>query len=516
MARTTFANPIIPGFNPDPSICRVGDEFYLVTSSFEFFPGVPVYHSKDIVHWNLIGHCLTRRSQLHLENAPCSGGIWAPTLRHSDGVFYMITTNRQGGGIFFVTATNPEGPWSEPVRVAQEGIDPSLFFDEDGRVYLTSTGESNGTPGIVQSEIDVKTGRLLCSPVFLWTGTGGQCPEGPHMYKRGDTYYLMIAEGGTHYGHMVTVARSDSPWGPFESSPNNPALTHRDRNGHPIQGVGHADLAETADGSYLAVCHGFRLSKKYFHHLGRETFLVPVQFDKAGWPVFNSDGTVEMSMEADLPPAQPIHAESDRDEFDGGMSSHWCYLRNPVESSASLSERFGWLTLHGTARSLDDIGSPTFVCRRQQHFDCEIQAKMDFHPENPNEEAGLAIYYSNEHHYDFVVSRSGRGRRVFLRRTVGDIKYVAYEQEIDEGAILLAISADSLSYRFRSGAAEGDSVLSELGTARTQFLSTEAADNGFVGVFVGMYASGNGEPSITPAYFDWFDYRPLPEGGSER
>src|SRR5581483_5212110 len=254
-----IANPIIPGFHPDPSICRVGDDYFLVTSSFEYFPGVPIFHSRDMGHWRQIGHCLTRPSQLPLPGVQASRGIFAPTIRHHDGVFYMVTTNVTSGGNFVVHTRDPFGAWSEPIWLGQGGIDPSLFFDADGRVYLTSTYTSGPVPdeidpatfswGVQQSEIDIASGRRLTEPRPIWGGTGGKYPEAPHLYRIGGAYYLMIAEGGTEYGHMVTIARGASPWGPWEPCPHNPIVSHRSLQS-PIQGLGHADLVEAADRSW--------------------------------------------------------------------------------------------------------------------------------------------------------------------------------------------------------------------------------------------------------------------------
>ena len=227
-------NPVLTGFHPDPSLCRVGEDFYLAVSSFEFFPGVPLFQSRDLVNWRPIGHALTRPSQLDLTDCPPSSGIWAPTLRFHDGLFYLVTTNYNPNaarpGKFVVTAPHPAGPWSDPVFFDQPGIDPSLFFDDDGRVYLTSNEAFSDLPvGIYQAEVDVKTGALLTENRLIWEGTGGVYPEGPHLYKKDGWYYLLISEGGTQMGHFISVSRSKSPWGPFESCPHNPILTHADR-----------------------------------------------------------------------------------------------------------------------------------------------------------------------------------------------------------------------------------------------------------------------------------------------
>ncbi len=248
-----YQNPVIPGFYPDPSVCRVGEDYYLVTSTFQYFPGVPVFHSRDLVHWRQIGHCLTRASQLPLENASSYGGIYAPTIRYHDGVFYMITTNVNAGKHFIVSTSDPAGEWSEPVWIDQAGIDPSLLFDGD-RVYFSWTMRG----AIYQAELDIGTGKLLTEPRLIWRGTGGRYPEAPHLYKIDGTYYLMVAEGGTENGHMETLARSSSPWGPFEPCPHNPILTHRNRGAHSIQGTGHADVVQAHDGSWWAVFLAFR------------------------------------------------------------------------------------------------------------------------------------------------------------------------------------------------------------------------------------------------------------------
>ena len=353
-----FQNPIIPGFHPDPSICRVGDDYYLVNSSFEFFPGVPIFHSRDLVHWRQIGYCLTRKSQLNLDHARASGGIYAPTLRYHNGTFYMITTLVDTGGNFFVTATNPAGPWSEPVWVDHAGIDPSLLFDEDGTVYYDRhEGMADGFIG--QAKINLQTGKLDGDFKEVWRGTGGVWPEGPHLYKINGKYFIMIAEGGTSYDHMETIARSDSPWGPFIPNPRNPILTHRNRPDSPIQALGHADLVETPDGWWL-VCLGIRPQGGRFHHLGRETFLAPVTWSEDGWPVVNGKGTLETNLTAPRLPQHPWEKDSARDKFNPPA------LGPPVEFSPEPVCRrlFAHRTsgLAAPQRFGGDIERPGFTC----------------------------------------------------------------------------------------------------------------------------------------------------------
>jgi xylan 1,4-beta-xylosidase len=375
-----FRNPVIPGLHPDPSICRVGKDYYVVTSTFEYFPGVPIFHSTDLVHWRQIGYCLTRESQLPLKTAGSSGGIYAPTIRWHDGTFYMIVTNVSGQGNFYVTARQPEGPWSEPIVVTAggkpvDGIDPSLFFDEDGKVYFSGT---SGT-----ATIDIETGALTSDLERVWIGSGGRYAEAPHLYKINGRYYFMLAEGGTEAGHMVTVARSESPSGAYEECPHNPILTHRNRGGHPIQSTGHADLVQAHDGSWWAVFLATRVSNKYpnVHHLGRETFLAPVTWDSDGWPMIGNHGAVDLEMSApsfvgavDQPENGAI-----RDDFDGDtLALPWNFRRNPDPDNWSLTDPPGSLTLTCSPVTLNDVARAVFVGRRQEHFKCRFSAQVEF------------------------------------------------------------------------------------------------------------------------------------------
>jgi xylan 1,4-beta-xylosidase len=257
----TFTNPVIPGFFSDPSVTRAGEDCYPVNSTFEYFPGVPVFHGKDLVNWELIGCAIHRATQL-----PKGLNIFATTVRHHAGTFYMITTNTGAGGSFYVTATNPAGPWSDPVWTEAQGIDPDLFFDGDGKTYVvSSTFELH--------EIDLKTGTFVSEGRRIWNGTGGRSAEGPHIDKKEGFYYVMAAEGGTEEAHSETIARSKSIWGPYNTNPANPILAHANAagQGNPIQGVGHADVVQAHGGSYWIVFHGYRtVGGGVQHILGRE------------------------------------------------------------------------------------------------------------------------------------------------------------------------------------------------------------------------------------------------------
>jgi len=500
-----FDNPVIEGMAPDPSVCRVGDDYYLVTSTFEYFPGVPVYHSKDLIHWQLIGYSLTRQSQLPLIRLTRNGGIWAATIRYHNGTFYVVTTNKsEGHGNFFVHTNDPAGEWSEPVELDQGGIDPSLFFDDDGKAYLTTAGAPGCPARICQSEIDIKTGRRLSDIKPLWSGTGGSSPEGPHLYRVNGSYYLMIAEGGTEYGHSETIARSRSPWGPFEANPRNPILTHRNFKASPIQGTGHADLIQAHDGSWWSVFLGFRPVTRMAHHLGRETFLAPLTWSEDGWPLINGNGTVTPHMDVKTLPQQFLETPV-RDEFSQSkLSLPWNFVRNLQSTTWSLTERPGWLRLRGSPFTLDDAeASPVFVGRRQQYLESEITTQVDFQPSRTNEVAGLALRMNDRHHYEFGIRGAANGgRELYLRYAIGSNRTVASTKSIGRGVVRLRIRSYPEFYRFSY--AVGDQPFQDLGGVESRYLASEVAD-GFNGVFVGVFASGQGRDSTSPADFDWFD-----------
>jgi alpha-N-arabinofuranosidase len=498
----TYKNPILPGFYPDPSVCRVGRDYYLVTSSFSYFPGVPIFHSRDLVHFRQLGHCLSRPSQVPLGKGPTCAGIFAPTIRFHEGTFYVTTTNVTSGGNFIVTASAPEGPWSEPIFVAQPGIDPSLFFDDDGNVYYTTSHE-----GALQSRIDVRTGALLSEPKLVWTGTGGQYPEGPHLYKRQGYYYLLLSEGGTEYGHMITMARSRSPWGPFQPCARNPLLTHRSYKS-PIQGTGHADLVDTPEGDWFAVALAFR-PKGYppAYHLGRETYLCPVKWPDEDFPLFGNGGHIELEHETSLR-LEPLSELWPRDDFDRHELSHrYNYLRNPNEELYSTSERPGFLRLRGSADGLTDLASPAWIGQRQRHFQVKVTTCLEFEATTEREEAGLVVRMDERHHYELFVSRRNGVSSVILRRRIGSLVAEEAFRPLRSGMsrVVLSIDADDSKYVFSFGPTEG--ALEVLGEGETRYLSTEVA-GGFTGVFFGLYATGNGTPCSKPADFDWFDYLP--------
>jgi len=465
-------NPIVRGFAPDPSVCRVGKDFYLVNSSFEYFPGVPIRHSTDLSNWTLIGHCLTRPSQLPLDGQPSSAGIYATTLRYHDGVFYMVTTNVGAGGNFFVTATRIEGPWSEPVKIPVQSIDPSLFWDEDGTCYLTVQGDQ----GIRQAKFDPKTGKLLSALKVIWTGTGGQYPEGPHLFKHNGVYFLTIAEGGTEYGHMQTLARSKSPWGPFESCPFNPILTHRSIRS-PFQAIGHADFFDDGKGAWWAACLGIRpQGYPYAHCLGRETFLVPVQWGADGWPHLGDDGRVPETL--DLLASANVDAEETTDFEGGKIPLTWDYLRNP-DASAYRADPAGGLRLMARPIFLDTPHSPTWIGRPQTHFNSEFRVDCEPRLEGDGE-AGISIRMNDRHRIELF----RRGGEVCMRATIGPLSQIVKSEPVTPGPCTLIVRTYPDRYAM-SCISAGNTL--DLGSIESRYLSTEVA-GGFTGVMLGVYA----------------------------
>ncbi|NQX12125.1 family 43 glycosylhydrolase [Microbacteriaceae bacterium VKM Ac-2855] len=288
---STSLHPIVPGFHPDPTICRVGDDYYLANSSFEYSPGVPIRHSRDLVHWELIGNALERADQFPAGHSGASKGVYAPTLRHHNGRFWLITTDVSGsGGQLLVSAEQASGPWTAArVIPGLQGIDPDLAWTDDGRCYVTYCSTAVGLTGIAQAQIDLDSTAVLTDPRLIWNGTGLAFPEGPHLYRHDGWWYLVIAEGGTERGHTVSVARSRDIEGPFTAAPTSPLLSHRSTE-HPVQNIGHADFVRTVDGSWAVVYLGVRPRgiTPMFHVNGRETFLAGVDWIN-GWPTIDED-----------------------------------------------------------------------------------------------------------------------------------------------------------------------------------------------------------------------------------
>lgn len=482
-----YNNPVIKGFYPDPSVCKVNGIYYLVCSSFQYFPGVPIFESKDLINWTQIGHCLTRRSQVQLDTVGSSGGVFAPTLRYNKGRFYMTTTNDTLRQNFYVWTDDIYGEWSEPIFVDQGGIDPDLYFEENKAYFMSNGTDDYGTPGIVQCEIEMETGRKITPSRSIWQGSGGRYLESPHLYKINDYYYLLAAEGGTEYGHMVTYARGNTPSGPFEAYPYNPVLTNRNLGGYELQGVGHSDLIQDDDGNWWLLHLGFRQIGQYltYHHLGREVFLTPVTFDDEGWFTAGHNGTVLSSFETDRIADGIVQLEKKLFTFENtDWNLDWCYLRHPAAEHYQLES--DKLTLQGTEVTLDVPASPTFIGIRQRDFRAVISCEVRL----TSGEAGITLYMDENHHYDLAIREHHQGYEVIERLNIGEIKSV--EKSIHLGQsnrVRLLVKSSPTHYQFYAQV-DGEEVL--LGSAQSRYLSSEVA-GGFTGVVIGLYATGNGQ-----------------------
>ncbi len=348
---------------------------------------------------------------------------------------------------------------------------------------------------------------MLSTPETIWGGTGGADPEGPHIYKRHGYYYLLISEGGTSLGHMVTAARSKHIQGPYEPCPRNPVLSNRSLS-LPIKAAGHADLIEAHDGSWWAVCLGIRpVPYPDRHHLGRETMLAPVRWDEEGWPIIGHNGTIDLEMEADCLPEAGFPLPPVRDDFDGNELGYvWNFIYNPNSEHWSLERRKGWLTLLGGAASLNDKETSAWVGRRQQHMQCAIRTKLEFRPEQDGEEAGLSIFLNCDHHYEIALMRFEGVNRLIVRRRIGSLWKLEQSVEYNESIVILELQATEHTYSL--GYAQEGERFTELGTGEVHYLSTEAGGK-FTGNYMVLYATGNGQSSSTPAFFDWFEYIPI-------
>ncbi len=496
-----YKNPVIPGFYPDPSVIRVGDDYYCVTSSFQYFPAVPIFHSTDLIHWTQIGNVLDRESQVNLTNCNSWGGIYAPTIRYNNGVYYMITTNVTNGGNFFVTATDPRGPWSEPIKVDEGWIDPSLYF-EDGKCYMVS----NPHDAIYMCEIDINTGKVLNKAQCIWGGTGGRYPEAPHIYKKDGYYYLMIAEGGTEIGHNETIARSKNIYGPYMPNPSNPILNHFNqlKQGDHIQATGHAEMVQAQDGSWWLMCLAYRTMSNGTHNLGRETFLAPVRWDKNAWPVVNGNGTIEINMKVPtLPQSEPVIAPRRTTFENGKLGFEWVYLRNPITSNYSFEN--GKLHLKASNDDLNSMQYPTAVFRRQQHIDFETQTEVALNNARNGDEAGLTMYMDAGAHYNLVVRKTDKGMTIALHCRLESLDLDIATVKINANKATLRVVGDSENYHF-AYSTDGKNF-KDLGKLNTRYISTEVA-GGFTGVMIGMHCTKTSPKSQVSADFSYFDYSP--------
>lgn len=539
-----FINPIIPGGHPDPSICRVDDDYYIVNSTFEYFPGLPIHHSKDLVNWKLIGYGLHREDQatgaVNLVDVQQNGGIHAPTIRHNNGIFYIIVTNvysPPAGGSgqmvnFVITAKNPTGPWSKPhVIEGAPGIDPDLFFDEDGKVYFVGTHavgkpNENGIGEIWVQELDLNEWKLVGERFSVWRGAcGGCCVEGPHMYKQYGKYYLMVAEGGTSHNHAVMIAASDKISGPFESNPRNPILTSRHlSNSNWVHSTGHADLVELNDGRWFMVSLGIRNDVSGTSNMGRETHLMPVTWEPAiarweevrkgvwepieyMWPVVAPQtGKVERYNPLVFPDKPQIYSDVFEDNFDSEkLDLEWNFRRVPQKNTYSLAAKKGVLRLNLKPEVFELRGQYSLMGIRQKESDFEFSTQMNFAPGKNGEEAGISIFQQDNNYINFTISKLKNN--LILKITVKEREKKA---SILKESSLFNFKGD-ITFKLVS-AGEKYQYYYSLDKGMNFSLFAETANNivickGYIGTNIGLYATSNGKPTKSYADYDWVKYQ---------
>ncbi|MBR2257860.1 MAG: glycoside hydrolase family 43 protein [Blautia sp.] len=534
-----IVNPIIPGFTPDPTICRVGDDFYIAVSSMELDPGIPLYHSKDLAHWELICNVMSADNGFHVKQNTMIGGMMAPTLRYHNGTYYIIAANFSHDGNFIVTAEKPEGPWSKPHWLTDvPGIDASIFFDNDGRCYLIGTGmvwKNEGgrmERGIWIAEYDLENYKLIGEPFTIFNSAlrVGSAPESPHIYHIGDYYHLIIAEGGTEHYHAVMHARSKELFSFFEANPANPVLTHRHMGfSSPIINIGHADITDLPDGSWAAVMLGTRLVDGT-KLLGRETFYCPLVWER-DWPLFSPEtGKVEWEYEAPASlPWTEYPAPATRFDFDDEkLDPRWVNWGTPYGDPYRIADSKLYIRcipqdLNNKIRTLAeekevvyDHFAPLFGIRQTQPVQTAA-VQMYFKPEE-GESAGLAMIRAMNHQLHFErCCEDGKQllRLVFTTCKFNTLPYfpgfksencceVLAQTECDRNEIVLKAEMNGTDFRFYCGNPEDD--LKEFATVDAKIICPEQIGC-MTGNLIGIYATGNGKDSSSEASFDWFELK---------
>ncbi len=545
MERNTFHNPIMKGGYPDPSVCRVGDTYYMVTSSFYYFPGLPVFKSRDLVHWEQIGNAISRSEQLDFRNCDSSEGLWAATIRYHRGRFYIVNTLDVEGRTyrynFIITAEDPAGEWSDAVIIqGADGIDPSLFFDADGKMWYCG----NMLPDVLAypehkqiylCELDPETFQFKGERRIIYDGAWDHSlfMEAPHIYKIGGMYYLMTACGGTQTNHCVNISRSRDILGPYEPCPRNPVLTNRGLpliNRLGVAVAGHGDLVQTQKGEWYMVLLGIRpydylvedydryqprkwirtpdRNKRAQFNLGREVFMVPIAWDFDGWPLAdNENGMVNLTeRRPDLPRFRPLlHSRVDNFE-DPELDMIWCMRRPTREKFYSLDARPGFLRLRTLSVRAEDSQTPALLVRRQQHNDFQAAIALEFEPDQEGQEAGLILTQNERFSFLLLKDRWEGENWIACFRIVNGERELLARVKAHKGRVYLTAEGSEGHYSFCYGFRERE-LKTLVAEADGSLLSTLVAD-GYVGTYVGIYAAGEGDGW---ADFDWFRYEIVEE-----
>ena len=539
-SQDTFLNPIINGGYPDPSIVRVDDDFYIVNSSFEYFPALPIHHSKDLVNWELIGYGINRPSQgtgkVNLYDVQQQGGIHAPSIRYHDGLFYIVTTNVYSPVDkskptemvnFILTAKNPAGPWSDPYVIeGAPGIDPDIFFDDNGKVWFVGTHDTgnpnkNGIGEIWIQELDLDNWKLKGQRHSIWRGAcGGCCVEGPHIYKQYGRYYLMVAEGGTSYNHAVMIASSENIEGPYDSNPKNPILTSRHlSNNNWVHSTGHADLVQLKDKRWYMVSLGIRNEMDSTSNMGRETHLMPVVWEEAWdnwvevekgrwepviikWPVVAPNtGKVERNTSIPfLDKKQNINYSFYDDFTSSKLDLQWNFRRVPRENTYELNSKIKTLKLNLSPESFELRSQYNLMGFRQKETEFEYSSSMNFKPKKNFSEAGLSIFSQDDNYINFTVKKHNNKTLLNLTVKPRDQKLDIIKSiplKYNENIILKILSKDN-KYIYYYSLDDGNSFEVFTETAANLVLC-----KGYIGTNLGLYASSNGYKTKEYAEFEW-------------
>jgi len=528
-----FSNPIIRGGYPDPSICKVGDTFYLVNSSFEYFPGLPIHKSKDLINWELIGYGLHRKSQVdsivNLIDVQSNGGIHAPTIRYKDGVYYIITTNvyydekqKKAEMVnFIITAKNPAGPWSDPIHIlGAPGIDPDLFFDDNGKVWyvgnqMPENPNFNGEGEIWLQELDINEFKLVGEKYLLWRGAcGGVWAEGPHMYKKDGRYYLLIAEGGTSFNHAVMVAISDNVQGPYISNPRNPIITSRHLSyDNWVNSTGHGDIIELDDGRNYMVLLGIRNQIERGSNMGRETFLAPITWEREPfewketkhlWPVVSpKTGRIELSNDFVFNNSIQNIETSFKDNFESDkLNLKWNFRRYPIENIFHLNKNDKRLNLICHPNQIKERGRAALLGFKQTESSFEYLTQMHFEPNTNGSEAGISFFQKDDNYINFTLIKDN-GKHYLQAYVVKNGELISTKKEHLEqfkGQIKFKVIADREAYKL---------YFSIKGTYFNLFATLDGSSlksNGYTGAHLGLYATSNGRKTKDSASFDYVNY----------
>lgn len=520
----SFTNPILAGYYPDPSICRAGDDYYIVNSSFAYYPGLPLFHSKDLLNWKQIGYAMDRPEQLDLDGAGVSRGLFAPSISYHNGMFYIVCTEVSKLGNFVITATDPKGPWSKPVPLPQvNGIDPSLFFDDNGKAYIlfnsippNNVSLHDGHRTIRMFGFDAASLKVTGEEKILVNGGTDLAKkpvwiEGPHLLKKDGWYYLICAEGGTGYNHSEVVFRSQSPEGPFISYEKNPILTQRQldpNRKNPVTTAGHADLVQAKDGKWWGVFLACRPYEGDYYNTGRETFMAPVEW-KDGWPVFELGGD-------EIKYTYPINAIADkkrepfngnylfRDDFTGkALNVRYRFLRTVRSHWYDLSAPSGALTLKLQPETCEGKSNPSFIGFNQPHLKGYAATAMRFTSKAENEKAGLLLF-QNEKAYYFLCGTILDGKRVVaLYKGTELLASVPLPSSAKDLFFKIEAKADRYAFYY---ALKKDQWKLMQDNVDAKYVSTKSA-GGFVGCVYAMYATSTGKPSENTAAYDWFEVK---------